>query len=184
MSLQNTLNKFFTAMGELFKCAFSFGILPSEEKSESRSICPYERSIMRGLLPTLRRGSGGCAVAWASVAGSRRDIFELPDTQELRSRFSVHQNQHAGAKSEQVQALAVVMHDLLNDLAVASALAPSHTAERSVLFNQLWHATEDGDVLVLDRTEREVIALRWKLREAKMERDILKKAALIFGRSG
>lgn len=32
--------------------------------------------------------------------------------------------------------------------------------------------------------EREVLALRKKLREVEMERDILKKAALIFGRSG
>ena len=32
--------------------------------------------------------------------------------------------------------------------------------------------------------EREVIALRRKLREVEMERDILKKAALIFGKSG
>ncbi len=33
-------------------------------------------------------------------------------------------------------------------------------------------------------SEREVLALRKKLREVEMERDILKKAALIFGRSG
>jgi len=33
-------------------------------------------------------------------------------------------------------------------------------------------------------SEREVITLRRKLREVEMERDILKKAALIFGRSG
>ena len=33
-------------------------------------------------------------------------------------------------------------------------------------------------------SEREVRALRKKLREVEMERDILKKAALIFGRSG
>jgi len=32
--------------------------------------------------------------------------------------------------------------------------------------------------------DKEVIALRKKLREVEMERDILKKAALIFGRSG
>lgn len=32
--------------------------------------------------------------------------------------------------------------------------------------------------------EKEVIALRKRLREVEMERDILKKAALIFGRSG
>jgi transposase len=33
-------------------------------------------------------------------------------------------------------------------------------------------------------SEKEVIALRKKLRQVEMERDILKKAALIFGRSG
>jgi transposase len=33
-------------------------------------------------------------------------------------------------------------------------------------------------------SEKEVIALRKRLREVEMERDILKKAALIFGRSG
>jgi transposase len=33
-------------------------------------------------------------------------------------------------------------------------------------------------------SEQEVVALRRKLREVEMERDILKKAALIFGRSG
>ena len=33
-------------------------------------------------------------------------------------------------------------------------------------------------------TDKEVLALRKKLREVEMERDILKKAALIFGRSG
>ncbi len=33
-------------------------------------------------------------------------------------------------------------------------------------------------------SEKEVIGLRKKLREVEMERDILKKAALIFGKSG
>lgn len=33
-------------------------------------------------------------------------------------------------------------------------------------------------------SEKEVIALRRKLREVEMERDILKKAALIFGKVG
>ncbi len=39
-------------------------------------------------------------------------------------------------------------------------------------------------VETISDAEKEVIAIRKKLREVEMERDILKKAALIFGRSG
>ncbi len=48
----------------------------------------------------------------------------------------------------------------------------------------LLHRWKRGVVEASADTEREVIALRRKLREVEMERDILKKAALIFGRSG
>lgn len=49
-----------------------------------------------------------------------------------------------------MQALAIVLHDLLNDLGVASAIEPAHASERRLLFD-LWSATEEGEVLVLDR---------------------------------
>jgi transposase len=48
----------------------------------------------------------------------------------------------------------------------------------------LLHNWKRQAVEVISDAEREVIALRKKLREVEMERDILKKAALIFGRSG
>ena len=48
----------------------------------------------------------------------------------------------------------------------------------------LLHRWKRDAVEVSSEVEREVVALRRKLREVEMERDILKKAALIFGRSG
>ncbi|MFL6282251.1 MAG: transposase [Pyrinomonadaceae bacterium] len=48
----------------------------------------------------------------------------------------------------------------------------------------LLHNWKRQAVEVSSEAEREVLALRRKLREVEMERDILKKAALIFGRSG
>jgi transposase len=48
----------------------------------------------------------------------------------------------------------------------------------------LLHNWKRQAVEVSSDAEREVFALRKKLREVEMERDILKKAALIFGRSG
>jgi transposase len=48
----------------------------------------------------------------------------------------------------------------------------------------LLHNWKRQAVEVSSDAERQVLALRKKLREVEMERDILKKAALIFGRSG
>ena len=61
---------------------------------------------------------------------------------------------------------------------VASVARELGVAE-SLLHNWKRQAVETGS-----DSEREVLALRKKLREVEMERDILKKAALIFGRSG
>ncbi len=48
----------------------------------------------------------------------------------------------------------------------------------------LLHNWKRRKMEVSSDSEKEVVALRKKLREVEMERDILKKAALIFGRSG
>ena len=46
------------------------------------------------------------------------------------------------------------------------------------------HAWKKQKLEVATDTERENLELKRRLREVEMERDILKKAALIFGRSG
>jgi len=48
----------------------------------------------------------------------------------------------------------------------------------------LLHNWKRRKMEVSSDSEKEVIVLRKKLREVEMERDILKKAALIFGKSG
>ncbi len=48
----------------------------------------------------------------------------------------------------------------------------------------LLHKWKRDALEVISDSEKEIIALRRKLREVEMERDILKKAALIFGSSG
>jgi transposase len=48
----------------------------------------------------------------------------------------------------------------------------------------LLHRWKRDAVEASSDSEEELIALRKRLREVEMERDILKKAALIFGRSG
>ena len=48
--------------------------------------------------------------------------LNLPDTEELRAHFGVHRNQHLGTQNDHMQATAVVLHDLLNDLGLRSVL--------------------------------------------------------------
>jgi len=48
----------------------------------------------------------------------------------------------------------------------------------------LLHKWKREVIAATSDSEKEIISLRRKLREVEMERDILKKAALIFGRSG
>lgn len=67
---------------------------------------------------------------------------------------------------------------VLDGQSVASVSRELGIAE-SLLHNWKRQAVESSS-----DSEREVLAWRKKLREVEMERDILKKAALIFGRSG
>ena len=85
------------------------------------------------------------------LLGGDGTYLNLPDTPALRKAFSVHRNRYKGEKQATVQALAMVLYDLRNDIGLRGAMAPSHTAEKSLLFEQLWDELKAGDVLVLDR---------------------------------
>ncbi len=65
---------------------------------------------------------------------------------------------------------------ILDGQSVASASRELGVAE-SIL-----HKWKKAKISTASDAEREVIELRKRLREVEMERDILKKAALIFGR--
>jgi transposase len=70
------------------------------------------------------------------------------------------------------------INKILAGQSVASVARELGVAESLLHKWRQLHLTQSSEA------EREVLALRKKLREVEMERDILKKAALIFGRSG
>ncbi len=65
---------------------------------------------------------------------------------------------------------------ILDGQAVASVSRELGVAE------SLLHKWKKAKISTASEVEREVVELKKKLREVEMERDILKKAALIFGR--
>lgn len=151
MSLQNALNKFFSSLGELFRVPTASAYCQAKKKVEPEIFVHLSEVLCEDFYRLYE--ADGEVLRWHGrrLLGADGTYLNLPDTPELRAQFRVHENQHPGDKSQQVQALGVVLHDLLNDLGVASALAPSHSAEKSLLFEGVWSATESGDVLVLDR---------------------------------
>ncbi len=80
------------------------------------------------------------------LLGADGTTLNLPDTPETRRTFSVVSNQH----TEYVQASAVVLYDLGNDLGLAASLGPV-SGEKGPLFERLWSATQPDDLLVFDR---------------------------------
>ena len=80
------------------------------------------------------------------ILGADGTTLNLPDTTETRQTFSVVSNQY----TTYVQATAVVLYDLGNDLGLAASLGPL-SGEQGPLFEQLWAATQPDDVRVLDR---------------------------------
>jgi len=166
ISLQNGLNKFFSALGELFRLPTASGYCQAKQKIKPEALLRFNEELCRDFYRYY--GEDGEVRLWRGhrVLGADGTYLNLPDTAELRARFSVQKNQHSGAKSEQIQALAVVLHDLLNDIGISAAIGPSHSSEKSLIASEeIWGKTEKSDLLVLDRNN----AHYWLIARAKAE---------------
>lgn len=151
LSLQNALNKVFKAFGRIFEVPTASAYSQARQKVKAEVFVALNQSVREDFYRLF--GAEEKVALWHGhrLLGSDGTYLNLPDTKELRKVFSVHRNQHKGEKQATVQALGMVLYDLLNDLGVRGAIAPSHTAEKSLLFEQLWDELKAGDVLVLDR---------------------------------
>lgn len=101
------------------------------------------------------------------LVGAGGSYLNLPDSPPLRERFSAPGNQYSAQEGENVQALAVVLCDLLNEIGLRGALGAAHSAEKSLLFNELWTELEDGDVLVLDRNSSDYTIIGQCVRDGR-----------------
>jgi hypothetical protein len=146
LPLQNNLNRFYKAMGEV------------EQVPTASAYCQARRKLKPELFVhlndrTLERfyAVGPDEPPLASWKGRRLlgvdgSYLNLPDTAETRRHYSL-QPTPAG---ERVQALACVLYDLRNQVGLKASLSPKR-AEKYFLFEQVAQATRPGDVLVLDR---------------------------------
>jgi hypothetical protein len=148
VSLQTAVNKFFSAVGEVWRVVTASAYRQARQKVQPEvfvhlhAVACEEYYARYGADQELRLWHG------QRVLGVEGSYLNLPDTEETRREFSVQTNQQLGG--EQVQALASVLYDLRNDLGLSAALGPKQ-AEKNLLFGTHLATTQVGDVVVCDR---------------------------------
>lgn len=165
LSLQNALHKVFKAFGKVFQAPTASAYCQARQKIKAEVFVHLNQSVLEDFYRLY--GAEEKVARWCGhrLLGSDGTYLNLPDTKELRQVFSVHRNQHKGEEQATVQALGMVLYDLLNDIGVRGAIAGSHTAEKSLLFEHLWGGLEAGDVLVLDRNSADYTIIAQAVRD-------------------
>jgi hypothetical protein len=148
VSLQTAVNKFFSAVGEVWRVVTASAYRQARQKVQPEVFVHLNAVMCEEYYA--RYGADGAVGLWHGqrVLGVDGSYLNLPDTEETRREFSVQTNQHVGG--EQVQALASVLYDLRNDVGLSAALGPKQ-AEKNLLFGTHLAATQPGDVVVGDR---------------------------------
>jgi hypothetical protein len=165
VSQQNALNKFFRELGQPERTLTASAYCQARQKLQPELFVHLNQVTVAEFTALSHADATWQTWHGHRLLGADGSKLNLPDTPALRAAYSVVGNQH-GAAGEVVQGLAVVLYDLLHDLGLAAHLG-SLAHEPRVLREQLWAATEPGDVLVLDRNFAEYGLLAWAVAEQR-----------------
>ena len=156
VSQQNALNKVFRELDELEAVPTGSAYCQARQKLRPELFAHLNRMVVEDFY-RLYEGDGAVK-RWRGhrLLGADGTILNLPDSESLRSAFTVRRNQH----EEYLQATAVVLHDLLNDIGLEASLGPVG-GEKRPLLEQLWETTSESDVLVLDRNFGDYSVIAW-----------------------
>lgn len=146
-SLQNALNKVFATLGKLRQTPTNSALCQARQKIDPALFIHLQAAVRDDFYKLY--GADGEVLTWRGhrVLAYDGSDLNLPDTPELRQAFSVQRNQHG---AESVQALAGVLYDVRNDIALAADLGPLQ-AEKNFLLGSCWAATRRGDLILMDR---------------------------------
>ena len=165
VSQQNALNKVFRELDQLENLPTASAYCQARQKLRPELFAHLNTLVVEDFYRLCQ--AEGLVQRWHDrrLLGADGTTLNLPETPSLRQAFSIHRNQH----EEFVQATAVVLHDLLNDIGLKASLGPV-SGEKRPLLEQLWESTAQGDVLVLDRNFGDYSIVAWA---AKTKRDVI-----------
>jgi len=146
-SLQNALNKVFAALGKLRLTPTNSAFCQARQKIDPKLFVRLHQAARDDFYQLY--GQDCEVLTWRGhrVLAYDGTYVILPNTPDLQEAFSLHHNQH---NAESVQALAGVLYDVRNDIAIGAQLGPIQ-AEKNFLLKDLWSGTKPGDLIVMDR---------------------------------
>lgn len=156
VSQQNALNKVFRELDQLEATPTASAYCQARQKLKPELFARLNQMVVEDFYRLYE--ADGAVKRWRGrrLLGADGTRLNLPDTEGLRAAFTVYSNQH----EEFVLATAVVLHDLLNDIGLRASLGPV-SGEKRPLLEQLWEATSESDVLVLDRNFGDYSVVSW-----------------------
>ena len=146
-SLQNALNKVFEALGKLRLTPTNSAFSQARQKISPELFVHLHQTARDDFYQLY--GEDDEVLTWRGhrVLAYDGTNLNLPNTPDLQKAFGIQRNQK-GAHG--VQALAGVLYDVRNDIAIGAQLGPLQ-AEKNFLLNDLWSWTKPGDLIVMDR---------------------------------
>jgi Transposase DDE domain len=146
-SLQNALNKVFEALGKLRLTPTNSALCQARQKISPELFVHLHHTARDDFYQLY--GQDGEVLTWRGhrVLAYDGSDLNLPNTPELQKAFSIQRNQHG---FQSVHALAGILYDVRNDIAIGAQLGPLQ-AEKNFLLNDLWSGTKPSDLIVMDR---------------------------------
>ena len=166
MSLQNAINKFFGALGKVFSAPSGSAYSQARQKLQPELFIHLNQVVCQDFYQLY--GADDELLTWRGhrVLAYDGTYINLPDTDQLREKYSVQRNQH---ESNCIQALSGVLYDVRNDIGLGAGIGPIQ-AEKNFLLNELWPLTRRGDLILMDRNFADYTVIAYA---AKHKREVL-----------
>lgn len=150
-SLQNALNKFFSRLGAVFSTPTASAYCQAKQKIKPEVFVHLNDVLVADFYQLYEADHQVLRWRGHRLLGADGSRLIVPDNELNRKVFSLHHNQKTSQTSARLQALGMVLYDLLNDIGIKGALGRSHMGENELMFEQLWSAIQEDDIVVLDR---------------------------------
>ena len=141
-SLQNAVNKFFSRLGEVFSTPTASAYCQAKQKVKAEVFVHLNKVLTTDFYELYE--AQGQVLRWHGhrLLGADGTILNVPENEATKKVYSLHRNHRKGEQSARLQALGMVLYDLLNDVGLKGGITKAHSWENHLMFKEVWSETE------------------------------------------